>query len=134
MTRNKLYNILFLACCAGYAWLAIILHQQRTNDLSLCIFKKATSIPCPSCGSTRSVLALMHGDFISSILWNPMGLIIALIMIAIPLWLVYDVVKKENTLFNFYYKAEHFLQRRKVAIPLIFLVVVNWIWNIYKGL
>jgi hypothetical protein len=38
-----------------------------------CVFKGLTGIPCPTCGSTRSVVHLSHGDFLSAFVMNPLA-------------------------------------------------------------
>ncbi len=136
MSRNKLYVILSTACGAGYIWLLINFNKVvvHSGEPGICLFKRITTIPCPSCGSTRSVLSILNGDFATAILWNPFGLIIMGILIISPFWLIYDVLLKRDTLFRAYNHTEIILRRNFVAIPLILLVILNWIWNIYKGL
>ncbi len=38
-----------------------------------CSFASLTHHPCPGCGTTRSALALFHGDFAGALRWNPLG-------------------------------------------------------------
>ncbi len=38
-----------------------------------CPFHALTGLPCPGCGLTRSVLALLHGNFAQSIALHPFG-------------------------------------------------------------
>ncbi|MFO0740724.1 MAG: DUF2752 domain-containing protein [Labilithrix sp.] len=45
-----------------------------------CMFAKLTRHPCPGCGSTRSVLALFHGDVHGVLANNPLGPAAALLM------------------------------------------------------
>ena len=125
-----------MACAAGYIWLAITYHQQVANAMEpgVCIFKHVTSIPCPSCGSTRSVLALMNGDISGALFWNPFGIILMTILVASPIWMAYDLASRNSTLLNTYLKTELFLKRKWIALPAILLVFMNWTWNIYKGL
>ncbi|WP_169311996.1 DUF2752 domain-containing protein [Pseudopedobacter saltans] len=98
------------------------------------MIKHLTTIPCPSCGATRSIISLTKGDFIDALKLNPMGYIIALIMLIVPIWTTTDILRKSNTLFDFYQKTETYIRKPKYAIPLIVLVIINWIWNIIKGL
>jgi hypothetical protein len=100
----------------------------------ICLFKQVTDVPCPSCGSTRSVLSVLHGDFAGALLWNPFGIIILGILLVCPLWILFDVLFKRDSLHHFYLRTELFLKRKWVAIPAILLVLLNWIWNILKGL
>ena len=136
MNRNKLYALLSTACITGYIWLLITYNRSASNagDLGVCLFKRVTSIPCPSCGSTRSVLSLMKGDVFGALFWNPFGFILVAIMVISPIWILYDVVGRKATLFNLFTNTELLLKRKWVAISAILIVLLNWIWNIQKGL
>jgi hypothetical protein len=132
LDRNKLYSILFIACLAGYIWLYFGITENKSVEV--CLIKHVTKIPCPSCGSTRSVISLITGDFIGALNLNPIGYLVAIIMLISPLWIIVDSIKRTKTLFDFYLKIETYLKRPKIAISLILLVIINWIWNITKGL
>ena len=136
LDRNKLYSILFIACLAGYIWLYFSFTKNITESKSVevCLIKHVTNIPCPSCGSTRSIISMTKGDFIGALNVNPFGYLVAIIMLISPIWIIADTIRKTNTLFDFYKKTETYLKRPKIAIPLILLVIINWIWNITKGL
>jgi len=41
---------------------------------SPCVFWRVTGLPCPSCGMTRSVVALTHLDFARAAYMNPLGI------------------------------------------------------------
>jgi hypothetical protein len=137
LSRNKLYLIILIACVAGYVWLAMnwlyppIHHSKET---SICLLKHFTNIPCPSCGSTRSLLSILNGNFIEGFYLNPLGYLLLAIMIIAPIWVVYDLMRQSQTLMTFYKQTEIFLSRKKIAIPAIALVLLNWAWNIYKGI
>jgi hypothetical protein len=136
LDRNKLYSLLCIACLAGYIWLYFNITKNitETKSVEVCIIKQLTNIPCPSCGATRSVILLTKGDFIGAFNFNPIGYLVAMMMLITPIWIVVDIIKSTKTLFNFYLKIETYLKKPKIAIPLILLVIINWIWNITKGL
>lgn len=135
MNRNKLYLLLGALLFIGYAWLFWSIRQQQADsDFTPCIFKNVTGIACPSCGSTRSVLYLAKGNFAAALHTNPIGYILAFIMIVIPLWLFYDLLFKRDTLYRAYRKSETVIKIRWVAVLLAALIIANWIWNIRKGL
>jgi len=135
--RKKLYIILASATTAGYIWLLIKFLNgsfYKESAYNGCLIKQATGVPCPSCGSTRSIASLLQGHFVEALYWNPFGLIITIIMLVLPFWLIYDLVQRKDSLYVFYGKTEAFVRQKKIAIPLIILVIINWIWNIIKGL
>lgn len=54
----------------------------------LCPFRLLTGIPCPSCGLTRSWVALMHGDLGQSLAFHPLGWLV--VILAVPFALGLD--------------------------------------------
>lgn len=129
--ERKLYILFSIASVAGYSWLAFSLMYNRKHT-GVCIFKTVTGIPCPSCGSTRSVISLLNGDLLPALLYNPFGYIIIAVMIVMPVLLIYDMLFRKKVLYRLYLKSENILRYKAVAIPLIALVILNWIWNIIK--
>ena len=136
LNRNRLYSIIFIACLTGYIWLYFSVSKKliTSKAVGVCIIKQVTNIPCPSCGTTRSVVSLTKGDIIKALNINPLGFLVAFIMLLAPFWIIADLLTKNSTLFDFYQKLETYLKKPKYAIPLILLVIINWIWNITKGL
>lgn len=131
-----MYLFLSAACVVGFVW--IIFSYNRNSlmegDPGVCLFKRLTTIPCPSCGSTRSVLSILKGDFSGAVAWNPIGFLLIFFLLVTPLWVLLDVIRNKSTLFIFFRNGELFLQRKWVASSAILVVVLNWIWNIYKDL
>lgn len=137
LNRNRLYTILLIACTVGYVWLLIntkIPGFGFEGNQSFCLVKHITDVPCPSCGSTRSILSLFKGDFSAAFYWNPIGILVISIMTIVPLWIVYDLLWGKESFLIFYRKTESLLRQKKIAIPAIILVLGNWVWNIFKGL
>ena len=135
MSKNRLYLVLCSAITAGYGWLAWALwYAPKHSSFSPCPIKYITGIPCPSCGSTRSLVALAQGHFTEALLINPLGLFAAAVMLTFPLWLLYDVVFKKDTLYKSFKVFENTLKIKWVAITFTVLIAANWAWNIYKGL
>ena len=137
MSRNRLYTIVLLACMGGSIWLWIQNSQNvltRAGETGTCLIKTITGVQCPSCGTTRSVFELLDGHLINSLQWNPMGIIVLLIMVSSPIWILIDLLFKKESFLRFYGRAENHLKSKWIAIPAIGLVIINWIWNICKGL
>lgn len=134
MTRNKLYSLLLIACCAGFIYLFYTIDKLQNETFRVCIIKNVTGYPCPSCGTTRAVSFFLKGRIIESILLNPFGIIVAVIMTVFPIWVLVDIVLKKDSFFKAYKKTETIIRKPWIAIVLVVLVLLNWIWNIHKNL
>lgn len=131
---RPLYLFTSVLLLLGYAWLIYVFQQNGSKALSTCMFHNITRYPCPSCGTTRSMMALIQGHLLTGILINPFGLIVLTAMIILPLLIGYDLIMRKLWFIRFYLKIEKLVQKPKLAAVLIFLVIANWIWNIYKEL
>jgi len=134
MTRNKLYSLLLIACLAGFIYLFYNIHTLQSQTFRVCIIKNVTGYPCPSCGTTRAVTLLLEGKIIESFLLNPFGIVVAIVMTIFPFWVLIDIIFKKESFFKTYKKAEARIRKPRLALILIALVLLNWIWNIYKNL
>ncbi len=45
--------------------------------LPACPMRAATGVPCPTCGTTRTAVALLSGDFPAALLANPLAAVVA---------------------------------------------------------
>lgn len=133
MTKNRLYILVFTACLIGFLYFFYKIQSSNDESFSVCFIKNATGIPCPSCGSTRAVIAFFNGDLLQSIAINPFGILVSSIMIVAPFWILIDWILKKNSFYLFYKKTEAKLKNPIIYIPLIVLVIANWIWNILKN-
>jgi hypothetical protein len=52
----------------------------------ICTFHAITGLPCPTCGGTRALLALLDGQVFQAVAWNPM---VALTVVAFPVYAAY---------------------------------------------
>jgi len=134
MSKNKLYIVIVIACLSGFLYLFYNINYSESSNLRFCFFKKATGYPCPSCGSTRAIKMLLKGDFLGSFQMNPFGIIVAILMLILPVWIAFDWATHKQTFYNSYIKTETILKTKWLAVLLIVLVLLNWIWNIKKGL
>lgn len=71
-----------------------------------CLFNYFTSLRCPGCGLTTSCSLIVHGDFYSSIIVNPGGLLLMMLsfvcFLRVILYLVFrfEYIAKETSIFN----------------------------------
>lgn len=138
INKKRLYSLFIICLIAGYIWFYYCLSSQPTTnggkEIHFCLIKSITGIPCPSCGSTRSVIEISHGNLLNALYYNPLGYIIFVIMLVLPFWIIYDLILGRSSLYVFYKKSEEFISRKAIAIILISLILANWFWNIHKGL
>ena len=132
MNRDRLYGLLLLVSLAAAMW--IVASWYNVYMPVGCPFKYVTGLPCPSCGTTRSVIHVIQGNYTEAVATNPLGIPVLLLLLVIPSWIGYDWVSGRGTAVIWYQKVERWLRRRWIAIPLLLLLAANWIWNIYKGL
>lgn len=133
--RKSFYLFFGLLCFAGYVWLFYNLASNwliGNEPMGVCLFRHITTIPCPSCGSTSSVLLLLDGDIQQAIHFNPIGILLAAAMIITPFWILFDLVLKRNTMLLFFRKSENFVKRKWVASFSIILILSIWIWKILE--
>ena len=136
LNRNRFYLFTSLACTVGYSWLILVsrLKPEEVGErYDVCLVRHFLHFPCPSCGSTRSVLALMQGDLTGGLFWNPLGIVIFLALLVAPLWIGIDLMLKKDTFYRFFRLFEETLRGKWVAIPAIVLLLLNWVWNVVKG-
>lgn len=51
---------------------AALLEQRWHLNLETCLLRRISGHPCPTCGSTRSVVALLRGDLLGSVRASPL--------------------------------------------------------------
>jgi hypothetical protein len=137
MNRNRIYSTVLIACIAGIAWTAYTIWQNTAitdTSVEVCLFKKATGFPCPSCGTTRSIQSLIEGNFLEALHWNPFGVVVFCIMLISPVWILIDMANRKSSFLLGYSRIENLFRSKWLAVPAIALVAANWVWNIIKGL
>ena len=136
ITRVKnFYGLMAIFCLFGFVWVLMNQFANQTVKIpSVCIFKNITSLPCPSCGSTRSLISLMAGSFREAFYLNPFGYIIFLFLIIAPIWIFADYVLKSESLFNVFQLIQQRFQKRAYQLAFILIIISNWLWNIDKSI
>jgi len=57
---------------------AVILAAHAAG-IVLCPFRRFVGLPCPGCGSTRAVLALLQGDVAAALALNPLAVFLVFV-------------------------------------------------------
>ncbi len=61
------------AIAAAYLAVAFVLPSGGIRGFEWCPLLRIASVPCPLCGLTRSLGALLHADPLAAWDWNPLG-------------------------------------------------------------
>ena len=83
---------LSLAAIGACAMGAVVGFNPGHEGPVLCPMRLVTSLPCPFCGLSRSLMALGHGDLMTSLRLSPLGLIVLPLAVIILVATVLSVV------------------------------------------
>jgi hypothetical protein len=89
-----------------------------------CAFKALTGMPCPTCGSTRSIVYLSHGEVASAFFMNPLVLAAAL---AALVYLFYS-------LFTFFFVVPRIVvalsgkEKDRIRYLAVLIILGNWLY------
>lgn len=72
-----------------YTYLENLLNRLSSE----CYFRTHWKLYCPGCGGTRALLALMHGDLLLSLKYNPVTLLFLLNVLAT---IILSLIKKKK--------------------------------------
>ncbi len=126
--KNR-YIITILTISGGYLLVYISTILDPKNEHPVCIYKNITGYPCPGCGTTRGTISLFKGDFLQSLMWNPLAIVVNIMAITALIWMVYDLITNQPSFDKISKRKVH-----PVYIVIIGIIVLaNWIWNIKKG-
>ena len=136
MKPNVFYRHVLILSLTGYLWLAWnLLDIARTSFPTMCIIKELCGIPCPSCGTTRALMTLVQGNYVEAVLLNPFAMVVGAGLIILPIWVAADLLRRRCSFLHFYRSLELFFPRHKwVPVVGAAVVLLNWAWNITKGL
>jgi hypothetical protein len=93
-----------------------------------CAFRAITGIPCPTCGATHCVLALMHGHVAQAIGWNPLAFAA---IIALACFNLYSAAVQFRWLPRIRFSATP-SDRRVLFIVAVLIVAANWAYEIHR--
>jgi hypothetical protein len=71
---------------------AILIVMAVFSDTGLCVFRRATGLPCPSCGMTRAYSSLFSGDIRKAFFMHPLFLLVPVMVFLV----IYSHYKKKD--------------------------------------
>ena len=98
-------------------------------QLPRCMFKTLTGLPCPTCGVTRTVIALSRLDVGRALFMNPLA---AIAGVAGLLYLLYAAAVLVLRLPRLRPTVSD-VDARRIRIAAVATLAINWIWLIGTG-
>jgi hypothetical protein len=93
-----------------------------------CIFHEITGFPCPTCGGTRSLIALSRLDLVSSLMYNPLVPLFAFGLIIFSLLFLIGAAAKRSLQIVLTDRGKRILRYSAMG-----LIAINWIFLIIAG-
>jgi len=106
--------------------IALLELLKPVNAPSLCLVKRASDMPCPTCGSTRAVKHILAGDLLQALMSNPFVVIIGGL---VALWCLVHIVFRRSIQLNVNTRS-----RRIMWMILIAAFLLNWVYLIGAGI
>lgn len=104
------------AVIAAGAWVVYTYAPTEHAFYPRCIFKLATGLDCPGCGSTRALHQLLHGNVEAAFRLNPM----LFVMLAVALCALPAILRG---------RPPHFLQQPWFAYSALIVLGTYWIFR-----
>lgn len=82
-------------------------------------------VPCPGCGITRGLFALMQGDWAGAVKSNWLSIAVALLWIATAVVALGDVITRQSFLQQCYELADRRLRRHKQLVIVAVVVALS---------
>ena len=111
-------GVLCLAVPAAALWLRLGLPRPG------CLFRAWTGLPCPGCGSTRLVEAVLRLDVLTAFLFNPL---VFLALTALGGWALFSVARFALRLPAWSLELAHG-ERRALRVAALAALAGNWIY------
>ena len=112
--------VVVLLALVPYAW-------QLAGSLPVCTFKAIVGIPCPTCGITRTILALADLEFSMALRTNPLGAVLLTAFLAGGLVAGVSAIRGRPL------KEPRWSLRPIERLGLAAVIVANWAYLISRG-
>lgn len=131
MRKQRFYRTILVLCLFVYVYLCL-----RIFGISLfhCPLRTLTGIPCPSCGVTTGIMALIHGDFVKSLRCNPLAIIMFIGFLYIQISILTDLLFNKRIFLRSYLFLCRCFKHKEFIIFCSTCVVLLWGYKIVEGL
>jgi hypothetical protein len=110
----------------GLGLTAVHLAGAAGQVAKLCLFRRVTHLPCPTCGVTRGAQAILRGDILAALTYNPLAFsILAVVLAAFLLRLTIGRTVRVRATDR---------QRKWAWLAMALCVALNWGYLIVRGI
>ncbi len=134
LSRRQVYFFSVGVYLAILAWVVLSYFSEGHAGVTVCPFKLVTTLPCPACGTTRGLTAILHGEILQGLWTNPNSLIPLVLLFAFPMLLLWDALDRRHYwLHRAYERYMSLWDKRWVLYAFLGLEAIVWIHNIHIG-
>jgi hypothetical protein len=136
MSKSALYRFVGTTCLVVYGWVGfnlVRLFIKGSSAPDVCLLKSTTGVPCPFCGTTRSVMSVLQGEWMNALHLNPLGILLMVFVMIVPLWMLVDYILKRETFYQTFTKVKLLLRPKWWLAILVIIIVGLWFLNIVRG-
>lgn len=127
MSAIRFYALGITGCIASWTWIAMSINQCEQGIWKGCLIKHFLHIPCPACGSTRAIIAIIDGHIQEALALNPLGFVLLALLILLTVGIPYDYLRRQRNLYHLFTWADTCLHRKSVFIPTMSIILLNWL-------
>ena len=124
MSLRKELSILL---ASGYIWIGFSFFTEGQTELIVCPFRLITGIPCPGCGLTRGIMAILHGNLHDALALHILSFPAVVALTILPIVLCYDFVFHSNVTQKIFDKINFILSKLYISIPFCIIAFADWL-------
>lgn len=139
MTESKtsFYRLILVLSAIAFLWVSynfISISRSGESSPDFCLLKSTMDVPCPFCGTTRSVMYGLQGEWHDALQLNPLGIVVIIFAICGPLWIFIDYLRKDDSLYRISKKIVERVGVKWIVVIVLLLLLLLWFRNIQMGL
>lgn len=109
MSAIRFYALGITGCIASWTWIAMSINQCGQGIWKGCLIKYFLHIPCPACGSTRAIIAIINGHIQEALALNPLGFVLLALLILLTVGIPYDYLRRQRNLYHLFNMGRYLL-------------------------
>ena len=120
-------------CALGIVWLTWSYMTEGQQSIIRCPSKLIYHAPCPTCGTTRACLLLLHGHPWQAFVKNPNVVPAVAFLLGFPILGLYDGLTGRRLVRRIFEWLGDMFDRRCFLVSVLVAEAAIWAHNIYIG-